>query len=47
MGGVYGWVEDGQRHSLPVPDNFDSITTHPGNRLALAFNYFVITGRSG
>ena len=26
-GGVHGWVEDGQRHSLPVPDSFDSITT--------------------
>jgi hypothetical protein len=39
--GVDGWVEDGQRYSLPVPDNFDSLKakTNPASRLAYAFRY--------
>lgn len=39
-GGVHGWVEDGHRYSLPVPANFDKLTTNPASRLALAFNYY-------
>jgi hypothetical protein len=46
-GGVHGWVEDGQRHSLPVPDNFDSITTNPASRLALAFRYCEMENPAG
>ena len=40
--GVHGWVEEGQRFRLPLPDGFDSTTTIPVSRLALAFRAYEI-----
>jgi hypothetical protein len=33
--GVNGWLEDGQRFPLPLPEGFDSLVTIPAGRLAL------------
>src|SRR5437868_7510356 len=38
--GVDGWLEDGQRFPLPLPDRFDSIVTIPASTLALAVSTF-------
>ena len=38
--GVHGWVEDGQRHPLPLPQGFDSIQTIPTDRVAVAFKAY-------
>jgi hypothetical protein len=38
--GVVGWVEDGQRHPLPLPVGFDSIEAIPSSRVAIAFKAY-------
>ena len=38
--GVFGWVEDGQRHPLPLPVRFDSIQAIPTTRVAVAFKEY-------
>lgn len=38
--GVLGWVEDGQRFPLPLPDGFDSVETIPASRVAVAFKAY-------
>jgi hypothetical protein len=42
MPGVDGWVEDGQRFPLPLPEGFDSVHAIPVSQLALAFTMYEI-----
>jgi hypothetical protein len=41
--GVFGWVEDGQRHPLPLNVGFESIQTIPTSRVAIAFKSYELT----
>jgi len=38
--GVVGWVEDGERHSLPLPIGFEAIQAIPTSRVAVAFKAY-------
>jgi hypothetical protein len=38
--GVVGWVEDGERHALPLPVGFDSVEAIPSSRVAIAFKAY-------
>jgi hypothetical protein len=38
--GVVGWVEDGQRHTLPLPEGFDTMQAIPTSRVAIAFKQY-------
>jgi hypothetical protein len=40
--GVTGWQECGQRFPLPLIEGFDSLTTIPASRLALAVRAYEI-----
>jgi hypothetical protein len=38
--GVVGWVEDGLRHSLPLPIGFDTAQAIPTSRVVVAFKSY-------
>ena len=45
--GVVGWVEDGQRHPLPMPAGFDSIEAIPSSRVAMALKAYELAHPGG
>ena len=38
--GVFGWVEDGERHPLPLTVGFESTQEIPTSRVAIAFKAY-------
>ena len=43
--GVHGWVEDGRRFSLPLPEDFDNLAMIPEDRLGLVVRAYELEHR--